>query len=104
MTGPRAVLVWDLATRAFHWLLVMAVTISYASGGEEGWLFVVHTVSGYVVALLLLFRVIWGVVGSPRSRFQDFVYGRQSSPTMSGAYSPSIRRDMSATIRWAVGW
>ena len=77
MTGQRAVPVWDLPTRAFHWLLVVAVAVSYVTGGEEGWLFVVHTVSGYVVALLLLFRLIWGVIGSPHSRFRDFVYGRQ---------------------------
>ena len=77
VTGSRAVLVWDFPTRAFHWLLVLAVAVSYVTGGEEGWLFVVHTVSGYLVALLLLFRLIWGVIGSPRSRFRDFVYGRQ---------------------------
>jgi cytochrome b len=73
----RAVLVWDFPTRAFHWLLVLAVAVSYVTGGEEGRLFVVHTVSGYLVALLLLFRLMWGMIGSPRSRFRDFVYGRQ---------------------------
>ena len=77
MTGQRAVPIWDCPTRAFHWLLVLAVVVSYVTGGEEGWQFVVHTVSGYVVTLLLVFRLIWGVIGSPRSRFRDFVHGRQ---------------------------
>jgi cytochrome b len=77
VTGQHAVPVWDFPTRAFHWLLVLFVAVSYVTGGEDGWLFVVHTVSGYAVALLLLFRLIWGVIGSPRSRFGDFVYGRQ---------------------------
>jgi cytochrome b len=76
--GARAVLVWDLPTRVFHWLLVLGVAISYLTGGEEGWLFVVHTASGYLIAVLLLFRVIWGVIGSPRSRFRDFVHGWRS--------------------------
>jgi cytochrome b len=76
--GARSVLVWDLPTRAFHWLLVLGVVTSYLTGGEEGWLFVVHTASGYLIAVLLLFRVIWGVIGSPRSRFRDFVYGRRT--------------------------
>ena len=70
----RAVLVWDLPTRIFHWALVIAVVVSYVTGGEEGSWFVVHTVSGYVVALLLLFRLIWGFWGSAHSRFSDFIY------------------------------
>jgi cytochrome b len=73
--STRAVLVWDLPTRVFHWLLVLGVAVSYLTGGEEGWLFAVHTASGYLIAVLLLFRVIWGVIGSPRSRFRDFVHG-----------------------------
>ncbi len=77
MTDSRPVLVWDLPTRVFHWLLVLGVAVSYLTGGEEGWLFAVHTTSGYLIAVLLLFRVIWGVIGSPRSRFRDFVYRRR---------------------------
>ena len=78
----RAVPVWDLPTRIFHWALVIAVVVSYATGGEEGSWFVVHTVSGYVVALLLLFRLAWGFSGSAHSLFSDFVY----SPTSVSAY------------------
>jgi cytochrome b len=70
----RAVLVWDLPTRIFHWALVIAVGVSYLTGGEESSWLVVHTVSGYVVALLLLFRLVWGFWGSAHSRFSDFIY------------------------------
>ena len=70
--------VWDLPTRLFHWLLFLAVVVSYTTGEERGWLFAVHTASGYAVALLLLFRLAWGFVGSPRSRFADFVRGRRA--------------------------
>ena len=69
-----AVPVWDLPTRIFHWALVIAVVVSYVTGGEEGSWFVAHTVSGYVVALLLLFRLVWGFWGSAHSRFSDFIY------------------------------
>jgi cytochrome b len=62
----------------FHWTLAAAVVTSYATGGEEGFWFVVHTVSGYVVALLLAFRLAWGLVGSVHSRFTDFVYSGRS--------------------------
>lgn len=69
--------VWDLPTRLFHWLLFLAVVVSYTSSEEKGWLFAVHTASGYVVALLLLFRLVWGFVGSRHSRFANFVRGRR---------------------------
>ena len=83
---------------------MLAVAVSYVTGGEEGWLFVVHTVSGYLVALLLLFRLIWGVIGSPRSRFRDFVYGRQVVADYVRRLLALVPRDMSATIRSAGGW
>lgn len=70
--------VWDLPTRLFHWTLAVAVVVSYVTSGEEGTPFVVHTISGYVVALLLVFRLIWGFVGSAHSRFSDFVYSGRS--------------------------
>jgi cytochrome b len=83
-----AVPVWDIPTRIFHWALVIAVVVSYVTGGEEGSWFVVHTVSGYVVALLLLFRLAWGFCGSAHSLFSDFVY----SPASVGAYVGRLAR------------
>src|SRR5512132_1562501 len=79
---------WDLPTRIFHWALVIAVVVSYVTGGEEGSWFVVHTVSGYVVALLLLFRLVWGFWGSAHSRFSDFIYSLGSV----GAYARRLVR------------
>jgi cytochrome b len=74
----RSVPVWDFPTRIFHWTLAVAVVTSYLTGEEEGVWFVVHTVSGYTVALLLVFRLVWGFVGSAHSRFSDFVYSGRS--------------------------
>jgi cytochrome b len=71
----RPVAIWDLPTRLFHWPLVVAVVVAYATGGEEGRWFVVHLAAGYAIAALVLFRLGWGLIGSPRSRFSDFVYG-----------------------------
>ncbi|MBA8884199.1 cytochrome b/b6 domain-containing protein [Dokdonella fugitiva] len=67
--------VWDLPTRAFHWLLVALVALQYASG-EFGfpsmrW----HYLGGYATLALVLFRVLWGFFGSQTSRFGDFVRG-----------------------------
>jgi cytochrome b len=74
----RSVPVWDFPTRSFHWTLAVAVIASYLTGEEEGVWFVVHTLSGYTVALLLVFRLAWGFVGSAHSRFSDFVYSGRS--------------------------
>lgn len=71
----RQVAIWDLPTRVFHWSLVAAVALCYATGGEEGRWFAVHLLSGYAIAALLAFRLVWGFVGSPRSRFNDFLRG-----------------------------
>ncbi|MCG8312722.1 MAG: cytochrome b/b6 domain-containing protein [Pseudomonadales bacterium] len=65
--------VWDISTRLFHWLIVASFVISWSSF-ELGYMDV-HAYSGYGMLGLLLFRIVWGVVGSPHSRFNDFVKG-----------------------------
>lgn len=84
----REVAIWDLSTRIFHWLLVVAVATAYITAEEQGILFVIHTLAGYMVVLLLTYRLIWGVIGSPRSRFADFVRGR----TTLRAYGQALLR------------
>ncbi|MEJ2575580.1 MAG: cytochrome b/b6 domain-containing protein [Gammaproteobacteria bacterium] len=72
-TEHRPVPVWDLPTRLFHWLLVAAVATSWLSvelGAME-----VHRWSGYAILSLVVFRLLWGVFGSPHARFGDFVRG-----------------------------
>jgi cytochrome b len=71
--SAASVLVWDVPTRLFHWFLVLLVALAWVTGEAEGSLFVVHKLAGYGVAVLLLFRVIWGFAGSPHSRFSDFL-------------------------------
>ena len=68
-----SLLVWDVPTRLFHWLLVLLVALAWVTGEAEGSMFTVHQLAGYGVAVLLVFRVIWGFVGSRHSRFSDFV-------------------------------
>lgn len=67
-------MIWDLATRLFHWSLVALVAVNlFVVGPRGGSSTVIHYVAGYAIAGLLLFRVAWGFLGSPRSRFADFV-------------------------------
>ena len=66
--------VWDLPTRIFHWSLVICViglvTTAQIGGSAMGW----HFRFGYSVLTLLLFRLVWGVVGGKWSLFSSFLY------------------------------
>lgn len=76
--------VWDPLVRLFHWLLVLAFAIAYLTQGDPfedlleqldgAWLQTVHVWAGYTIGGLLLFRLIWGLVGPRYARFSDFVY------------------------------
>ncbi|GAB3477170.1 cytochrome b/b6 domain-containing protein [Polaromonas eurypsychrophila] len=70
--------VWDLPTRIFHWALVAGVLGLAISGTIGGNVMVWHFRFGYTVLTLLLFRIIWGLVGGRWSRFGAFIYSPQS--------------------------
>lgn len=63
--------VWDPLVRSFHWSLVVAFVIAWATGDELQQL---HEAAGYVIVGLLGIRILWGFVGSSHARFADFVY------------------------------
>jgi cytochrome b len=63
--------VWDAPTRLFHWTLVVLIVVSYVAI-RENWM-TVHLTSGYLVLTLLLFRIVWGLIGSETSRFRSFL-------------------------------
>lgn len=67
--------VWDFAVRAFHWLLVVLVSTSLVTGNIGGSAMLWHERSGITILTLLLFRWIWGVVGSTTARFSYFLHG-----------------------------
>lgn len=66
--------IWDLPTRLFHWLLAALVIFSFTTGklGGSDWL-TWHFRSGYAIASLLLFRLLWGFAGSRYARFASFL-------------------------------
>ena len=75
-TDPAStpVRVWDLPTRLFHWLLALAVLAAIVTAHVGGNWMVWHTKLGLFVLALLLFRVVWGLIGGRWSRFASFVY------------------------------
>ncbi len=72
----RWVRVWDVPTRLFHWSLVLLVAANIYTGNVGGLREMdLHKLSGYAILALVLFRLVWGFVGSRHSRFADFVRG-----------------------------
>lgn len=68
---PSTVLVWDLPVRLFHWALAGSFAVAYVTAeSEQG---SVHFVAGYLFAALLVFRLVWGLVGTRYARFTEFL-------------------------------
>ena len=65
--------VWDLPTRVFHWALLACVIGLLATASVGGAAMTWHFRCGYAVLSLLLFRLVWGVVGGHWSRFSSFL-------------------------------
>jgi cytochrome b len=63
--------VWDPFIRIVHWLLAAAVLLNWFTD-RPLWL---HTWSGYLAAVLVVSRVLWGFVGPENARFVSFVRG-----------------------------
>jgi cytochrome b len=65
--------IWDLPTRLFHWLLAALVIFSFTTGKLGGDWLTWHFRSGYAIASLLLFRLLWGFAGSRYAKFASFL-------------------------------
>lgn len=71
----RTSLLWDLPTRLFHWVLTLCLVGSWITA-EAGFDWTeVHFVLGYTSLSLILFRVVWGFVGTRHARFANFLVG-----------------------------
>lgn len=78
--------VWDLPVRLVHWLLAALILFSWWSVHHHhtDW----HIWSGCAILTLLVFRILWGVVGSSTARFSSFVRGpRAIADYWSGRWS-----------------
>lgn len=62
---------WDLPTRLFKWALVATVASAWIS--NELTFVTWHVWNGYAVLVLVVFRLLWGVVGGSTARFVSFL-------------------------------
>jgi len=72
-TAPARLRLWDPAIRLFHWALVVLIPAAWWTA-EEGD-FETHRYIGYALLTLLVFRLLWGVLGSETARFSRFLRG-----------------------------
>jgi len=77
-TSAKAELIriWDIPTRLFHWSLVSLLVVSCYTGLTGGfyemdW----HMKSGYGILTLILFRILWGLIGTHYAQFKEFLPG-----------------------------
>lgn len=63
--------IWSRITRAFHWILVICIVITFASAYIQS-AFLWHISFGIVAGGLLSFRLLWGFIGPFYALFKNF--------------------------------
>lgn len=86
----KMIRVWDLPIRIFHWLLVLCIAGSLISVNLGGNAIEWHAYFGYSVLTLLIFRFIWGFIGSKHARFSSFMPTRLAILNYLQGRSPRI--------------
>lgn len=93
--------IWSLPTRIFHWLLVIGMVAAYVLSGEEE-LLNFHSSAGYMIGILIIFRILWGFIGPKYSKFSDFPIGVNSLKKfvtdMKGSKSQSPGHNPAASV------
>jgi cytochrome b len=79
-------LVWDMATRLFHWVTVALLIACYVSW-RMNWMDW-HEWTGDALLALVVFRLLWGFFGSETARFSSFI----ASPGAAARYLATVRR------------
>lgn len=80
----REIKVWDPVVRVGHWSLVVLFAVAYLTGEIE--VETLHAWAGYAILGIVLFRILWGFVGTRHARFTDFVFGWRTT----AAYARSL--------------
>lgn len=91
---PSRICVWDPGVRIFHWLLAASIAVAFLSSEEDSALSPWHIPAGWVAAVLLAFRLVWGFVGGEHARFAAFLrpeaVGRHVRSLLAGRAEASV--------------
>jgi cytochrome b len=98
----QSVLVWDVPIRIFHWLLVVSFAGAWLTSESEAQQ-MIHYAFGYSACTLVLFRIIWGIVGTRYARFSQFIKGpaetiRHIKSLMTGSEHSSLGHNPAGAI------
>lgn len=86
---PNRVRIWDGPTRIFHWAIVLLIPAMWWTAENEQ--ISLHVTLGLVMVALIIFRLIWGVIGSRTARFGSFLKGpRGVMAYLRGGGTPSV--------------
>ena len=86
------VLVWDLPTRLFHWLLAASFAGAWLTSESERFADV-HAMLGYTMVLLVAFRILWGVAGTRYARFAARLPRGAFEPVADARHEVLMERD-----------
>src|SRR5512141_92868 len=81
----KRILVWDLPTRVFHWLLAVSFAGAFLTAESERYRDI-HVLLGYTMLGLIAFRLVWGIIGSRYAQFRSFLF----KPAEIAAYAVSM--------------
>ncbi len=68
----QSIRVWDLPVRIFHWSLASGLALAFITAEQSHR---IHRYVGFTIISLVLFRLVWGVIGTRYARFSQFVTG-----------------------------
>jgi len=69
----QRMLVWDIPTRVFHWLLVASFAGAFLTAESERYRDI-HVLLGYTLLGLIAVRVLWGFIGTRYAQFRSFLF------------------------------
>lgn len=73
MNPKQSILVWDIPTRLFHWLLALSFVGAFVTAESERTRDL-HLLFGYTLLGLIGFRLLWGLIGTRYARFRSFLF------------------------------
>ena len=91
-TATTPIKIWDLPARIFHWTLVLGIAFMWASAELGGLWMDWHLKAGVFMLALIIFRIIWGLVGSDTARFTSFI----KSPVTAMHHAKELKEEKTA--------